>query len=348
MHKGILAYVIIIIVIIALWYFTSGLRFPKAISTTSISASTTIKPNTTNATTTSVSSTIIYLSNCANLGIFNKTSNTINSEYCSWSGGTLGIWVASGGSKSINFSISSFSTNTTYINRSTSYSCSTFFQNITLPAQIYKVTLQTGAPGGICNNSYSFVKFNTTTVAPKGVIYSSVYNGNFSTGEYNGWTINGTGFGKAPMNITEADLEGCYQTAPWLGYSGNFFATTFNCGLSNSPGNITSSPFMVNEPFLNFKIISPEDENLYVEVLYNNTPYAIAHYNTYNGSLYTGTAPYTFRNASIPLLTLANKPVQVRVVASTLKHHNYIAVTDFHLSKVPNESPGILVNLTTS
>jgi len=333
-----------------LWYFTVGFKLPAKITTSTI-RTTTISPNSTvtnTSSTTSLSTSIYYLSNCANLGIFNSTSNTVVTNYCLWRGGTLGIWVASGSSKSISYSIKGYDDNVTYLNGTSTYSCVTFLQNITLPNQIYNVTIHTGLPGGTCNNKYSILKLNTTTTAPPNVTYTEVYNGNFSTGEYNGWYLNGTGFGKAPLSIAKADAEGCYQTAPWAGYNGTYFATTFNCGLSNSPGNLTSSPFIVDEPFLNFKIISPADANLYVEILQNNTPVITAHYNTYNISRFGVTSDYTFRNASIPLISVAGKTVQVRIVAISLKHHNYIAVTGFKMGKLPNETPGILTNLTSA
>jgi hypothetical protein len=348
-HKGIIAYIVIILLIIALWYFTIGFRIPTRITSTS-TLSSTIKPNTTpNVTTnktTTASTTIYYLSNCADLGIFNSTSNTINTNYCLWHGGTIGIWVASGSAKSISYSIKGIN-NITYLNGTSSYSCVTFLQNMTLPAQVYNVTLKTGKPGGTCSNKYAFIKLNTTTTAPSNVTYPEVYNGNFSTGEYNGWYLADTGFGTAPMSIAKADSEGCYLTAPWAGYNGSYFATTFNCGLSNAPGNLTSSPFIVSEPFLNFKIISPEDANIYVEILHGGKPAEIAHYNTFNISKFGATAPYTFRNASIPLISLSGDAVQIKVVALSLKHHNYVAVTDFHMSSLPSQTPGILINLTT-
>ncbi len=347
-HKGIIAYIAIILIIIALWYFTIGFKFPARITSTS-TLSSTIKPNTTSNVTsnkTNTTTTVYYLSNCADLGMFNSTSNSIDINYCIWSGGPIGIWVASGSSKSISYSIRGIN-NITYLNGTSSYSCSTFLQNITLPAAYYKVTLKTGQPGGTCSNKYAFIKLNTTTTAPSNVTYPEVYNGNFSTGEYNGWYLANTGFGTAPTSIAKADSEGCYLGAPWAGYNGSYFATTFNCGLSNAPGNLTSSPFIVSEPFLNFKVISPEDANIYVEILHDGLPAEIAHYNTFNISKFGTTAPYTFRNASIPLISLSGDAVQVRVVAQSLKHHSYIAVTGFHMSPLPSQTPGILINLTT-
>jgi len=336
-------------VIIALWYFTTGLRLPVKLTTTT----TTIRPshNTTinnTTSTTSLSTSVYYLSNCVNLGIFNSTSNSITTNYCLWKGGTLGAWVASGSSKSISYSIRGISDNVTYLKGTSDYSCITFLQNISLPAQIYNVTIHTGSPGGTCNDSYSIFKLNSTTTAPSGVVYTSVYNGNFSTGEYNGWNTTGTGFGSGPMSIAKANAEGCYQGAPWTGYNGSYFATTFNCGLSNSPGNLTSSMFIVNKPFLNFKIISPYSQNIYVEILKANVPVTIAHFNTYNISRFGNSSSYTFRNASIPLISLAGDNVRIRVVSLSLKHHNYIAVTGFKMSTLPQGTPGILYSLNTS
>ncbi|MCL4372310.1 hypothetical protein M1373_03260 [Candidatus Marsarchaeota archaeon] len=348
MKKAIIGYIILIVVIILIWYLATGLRVPKSILP--VHATTTVSPRNVskNTSTTTTKSTIEYFSSCSNLAIFNDSSNSIVSEYCDVSSNTtLGIWVASGSKKSGQVRIKDVSANSIAVNSNFSYSCITFLENYTFVAgNMYNVSLSTGVPGGTCSNQYSILKLNSTTTVPSGFIYPTVYNGNFGTGEYSGWTRTGTGFGSAPLNITKADQEGCYLTSPWTGASANFIATTYNCGISVSPGNLTSSQFYVNEPFLNFKIISPDNAGLYVEVLHNGVPYAIAHYNTYNISNFGSTAPYTFRNASIPLLTIPGQPVSVRVVADTLKHQNFIAVSDFYLSNTPIETPGILLNIT--
>ena len=81
-----------------------------------------------------------------------------------------------------------------------------------------------------------------------------------------------------------------------------FFATTYTCGYETSPGNLTSSRFIVNPklPFLNFKVISPDKAHLYIEILENTTPKVIAHFNTYNLSI-DSVSSSTFRNASLDL-----------------------------------------------
>ena len=189
---------------------------------------------------------------------------------------------------------------------------------------------------------------NTSTIPANATVYQNVYNGNFSKG-YSGWNISGKGFGTAPLNITHANTANvmCYLGTPWANYNSTFFATTYNCGLSNVNGNITSSYFKVVKPFLNFRIISPQDKGIYVEILYNHMPYIIVHYNTYNNTLYTNSSS-TFRNVTIPLEPILGKVVQIRVVAKTLKQQTYIGVEGFGLSNAPHEDIGVIENITTN
>ena len=189
---------------------------------------------------------------------------------------------------------------------------------------------------------------NTSTIPANVTVYQNVYNGNFSQG-YSGWNVSGKGFGTAPLNITHANSANvmCYLGTPWANYNSTFFATTYNCGLSNVNGNITSSYFKVVKPFLNFRIISPQDKGIYVEILYNHMSYMVVHYNTYNNTIYTNSSS-TFRNVTMPLEPILGRVVQVRVVAETLKQQTYIGVEGFGLSNAPHEDIGVIENITTN
>ncbi|VVB77237.1 Uncharacterised protein [uncultured archaeon] len=171
--------------------------------------------------------------------------------------------------------------------------------------------------------------------------------GDFSSGTYGGWHTTGPGFGSAPMNISYANSHGAYYGAPWRGYDGNFAATNYQVGLSVQTGTLSSGQFEVTEPFLNFKIISPSSDQIYVEILQGSKS-SKYWYNTYAapGNINAST---TFVNASIPLLDTSFfcQNVSIRVVAGaigTTSNLNYIAVGDFYLSRIPRSTPGILVN----
>jgi hypothetical protein len=347
---GIIVYIALIIIVIIIWYFSTGFKLPKFNNPVTTPSPNTIKQNTTTSNIPKITTTNLpYIYPCNNLLLyFNNSvlnSNSSVSETCTWNGGNLGLWVASS-----NFSYENFklvgADGKTYINQTTTYTCPTFYSNYSLPAQEYKAYFKVGAITSqpvACK--LAMMQFNTT-LTPPNKVYAFVYNGNFSTGTYTGWTLTGKGFGYAPLNITFANnnkVSRCYLGTPWVGYNGSYVATTFNCGLSNAPGNLTSSEFIANKPFLNFKIISPLDNFLYVEILYaNNTPAIIAHYDTYNITQ-TSNASSTFRNASIPLLTVQGKVVKIRVVADTLNRETYIAVGDFALANLPHQDAGILV-----
>ncbi|MGC8572112.1 MAG: hypothetical protein ACP5RI_03240 [Candidatus Micrarchaeia archaeon] len=349
---GIIVYIVLIVLVLIAWYISTHFALPQFKSPVTTPSSNAPTNNTINKTPPSNTTTnVLSIYSCNNLMIFfaNKQSNSGATELqpCNWSGGNLGLWVASS-----NFSyervILKNKTGKVYINETTTYTCPTLYNNYTLPAGQYLIMFKVGALTSSPAPSscrIALMKFNTTTAQTQQQIYPFVYNGNFSTGTYIGWQLTGKGFGSKPLNLTEANNNTirCYIGSPWRGYNGTYVATTFNCGISNAPGNLTSSLFYANKPFLNFKIISPEDNLLYVEILYSNdTPAIIAHYNTYNMNN-TINASSTFMNATIPLLTVQGKPIRIRVVADTLSRERFIAVGDFELSNQPKETPGILV-----
>ncbi|MDE1856751.1 MAG: hypothetical protein KGH98_01560 [Candidatus Micrarchaeota archaeon] len=351
MHKGIVAYIIIVIAILVVWYLATGFAIPSilthkttASSTTTIKgANTTTVSHSTTTTTVSANLTAPYIGTCDKLFFQNASPNTGMSVTCTWPNyTTLGLWMAFGNTGSGHILIKG-ADGRIYADEQALSSCVSFIGNYTLPHQVYTVTFRTGNGGGTCG--YAIAKLNYSTTPPA-TTYDYVYNGNFTTGTYVGWTLTNPGFGTAPMNISYADANKCYLGAPWSGYGGTFFATTYTCGLSVAPGNITSSAFSTSMPFLNFKIISPQSQGLYVEILYNNSPAIIAHYNTFNAT--SANAASTFRNASIPLSLLANKPIRIKVVANLLQQQNYIAVTGFNLASTPHQDRGILVSLNNT
>jgi hypothetical protein len=346
--KGIVGFIVVIVALALVAYLETGFHLAPIIKT----ATTTLKTTTTISGSLGPSTTINYSSQLYPCEDFNLSLSALNSVVvgsCLNDGGTLGLWVASGTAGRESVLIKGAADNKTYVNQSSAYGCTTFYQNVTLPAQAYRVTLKSGLGGGSCSGETS-IELNTTTTPPPKAVYSDFYNGDFGSGQYNGWMLVGQGFGSSPLNITYADSNtiNCYLNQTWSNYNGTFFATTYHCGLTVTSGNLTSSPFYVNasKPFLNFRIISPERSGLYVEVLQNDTPMIIAHYNTFNLSNGYNSIS-TFSDASIPLSTLVNKVVRIRVVASVVSEQTtFIAVGDFALAETPIQQRGILTNMT--
>ncbi len=173
----------------------------------------------------------------------------------------------------------------------------------------------------------------------------SIPNGNFQTGTYQSWNTTGLGFGSGPANITEYNSKSYYYNSPWSNYNGQYFATTYTGGLVLSPGNLTSSTFQVTEPYLNFRIVSPQNNLLYVEILENNTPMIVKQFNSYGTS---GAPSGAFENVTIPLTSLLCKNVNIRVVSGVVytpaTKYDVIAVGDFSLSKLPVGSSGTTIS----
>jgi hypothetical protein len=340
MNKGIVAFIILLVILLILTYTATHFSFLQSPSktTTVLGSSSTI------AGTTSIEQNYSkHFSSCDNFILYSKSVNSTVTGECTWDGGLIGLWVAAGDSGTEHVTITG-ANNIIYANQISTYTCESFYENVTLPAQNYNITLRTGSGGGSCGNA--IMELNTTTTPPT-IIRNFIYNGDFGTGTFAGWNVTGKGFGTRPLNITYANNEICYIGQPWSGYNGTYFATTYTCGVATAPGNITSSSFIVNrtKPFLNFKLINPEDNHIYVEVLENNTPEIIVHYDTYNESINVNSSS-TFMNASLDMSHISGKVVRIRVVSSTINQLRFVAVGDFTLSSKPVQQPGIITNVS--
>ncbi|MDE1874058.1 MAG: hypothetical protein KGI04_02975 [Candidatus Micrarchaeota archaeon] len=225
---------------------------------------------------------------------------------------------------------------------------------------VTQITVTTTAGQSNTTTIITNITSSSTSSAPTSTVYfagcisknatASIQNGNFSTGTYADWNVQGPGFGSAPLNITKANNDSSYYGAPWSGYNGSFFATTYNTGTALQIGNLTSNPFVASELYLNFKIISSQSSALYVQVLKNGKAAITTHYNTYASPAGISSPPSTFVNASIPLGTLICDNVSIKVVAgvtgTSTNGKGYIAVGDFYLGKNPATDTTQPVNQT--
>ena len=358
MHKGLVAYIIVIAIIILLWYLSTGFRIPQVgHATTTIAriankttTTTTIPVNTTNSTSKNYTNKT-YLS-CATVAyLYSSNFNTTQTVKCSWGGGELGLWVSSINSSYVHVNLVN-ANNSTIVNRSFTNTCPILYKDYNLSAGKYSLTMQTGpAPSVPSNGSspcYFFVAALNTSLQPHNdSVYTNVFNGNFSTGSFTGWNATGLAFKKKPLDLPAANANSCYpERTPWSGYNATYYASTYYCNITTQGvGNLTSSQFTVTQPFLNFQIISYYSPYIYVEILRNNTPAIKAYFNTYrisNSSAQT----FMLRNATIPLTTLYGKTVRIRLVVTEVQEHEYLVAGDFRLSSTPNQQPGILENLT--
>ncbi len=352
MHKGIIAYVLAIIVVIVLWYAYQKFASPftgKGIATTTIQSHTADAANTT--TNATVNTTLHGFSiSCDKVSFDTQYYNSTITGSCHWSGGLLGLRAGRGSSSMVRvYTIGA--DGIYYINQTITGDCSSIYAYKYFPAQNYSFGIVIGAKNtsgsALCNET----TVNLMSGAPSsigGTIYQDVPNGNFATGSYYMWNITGKAFQSMPLNLTLANNISCHPgNAKWSGYNGTFFASTYNCSKkSQAYGNLTSSVFNASEPFLNFQTIGYGGPFSYIEILQNGKPTVRASFNTYNisnGQQQT----FTLRNATIPLMKVYGKPVQIRVVANETAETDFIVVGDFRLDNMPVQEQGVLVNITT-
>lgn len=343
---GVIILILIVIVLAIVGYFeTGGFKLNKSISVTPPPAPKHVsKPDVNNSTN--------YLYGCDNYDLqANAGSTSIGA--CTWSGGTLGVWVSTGKMGFVNFSIVG-SNNKTYVKQEyLPYSCSTFYTEFYAPAQIYYLTLgaSNSTTNGPCLNNYSIVTLNTSVKVLVNKTYYSFYQGNLSTGTYIGWSTSGTAFGGLPLNLTYANDVGCYPKDPWENYSGIYYISSYNCSPIESTGNITSSRFLIDKPFLNLQIISPKNSLDYLEIIPSNasTPYITDQVSTYSLSLSNGSLigqGYKLENATIPLTSLLGKVVRLRIVQESDQKYEYMIAGDIRMSDYPDQGTGFLDNIT--
>ncbi len=377
MNKGFIGFLVLLVLIIIITYIYTGFHFDKIITFVQHKplTTTTVPPSSVASgspilalfellasmsgsfSVSPIMPVTKLLPSCNGMSVVpgirgSFSSGSLSSvSSCSWQGGNLALWAGSGSLQYIQITIIG-AHNQTYMYENITNPCMQLEAIKNLPMQNYSISAIFGPSNssysGNPSCSYSYAILNTT-FEPKGTtVYSDVFNGDFSAGTYSGWNVTGNAFGSAPLNINYADENNCYPgNIPWMSYSGTYFATTYSCTLSTrSSGNLTSSYFLVNKPFLNFQIIGYDTPYIYIEILYKNSPAIIAHFNTYKIST-SGPATFTFRNASLPLATLYGKPVRIRVVVNEIAEDEYMAVGNFHLSVTPVPSTP-LANITIS
>lgn len=221
-------------------------------------------------------------------------------------------------------------------------------------ARLFQAGMSKSSSSIVPTSTIQAETINTTTAAPTSTVgkyctpsnSSFVYvgNGNFTTGTYSGWTVIGNSFGSAPLNLSQANIDGYYYVNKWSGYYGNYAAVSFNPKLKRTPGSI-SSTFIVLEPYLNFQIYSPKSNLLYLEIIPQSGSPVYYYYDTLSGQYTNRTDQFAY--ASIDISKYSCQTVSVRIVSNTGPLEDdgtFIAVGNFYQSAYPMQTIGILVN----
>ena len=133
MHKGIIAWVVIFVVLIALWYFFSDFANPFGRGTT-----TTVVGNTVGYTT--VPGTVYT---CIGEDAEAQGFNSVIRQSCTWGGGPIALWAASGMAGHTNAWVIGQDGHV-YINETFTNPCIAFENVYNLPAQEYSVIVGSG------------------------------------------------------------------------------------------------------------------------------------------------------------------------------------------------------------
>ncbi len=336
MNKGIIAYVAVLLALFILWWLVGGLSTPFQRTTTTTAPANTIYKG---------------LNNCIGVYLSTVAENAVVSEECKWGGGSIGLWVASGNATRAAVKITG-QNGKRYVDQSFNNSCLGMYDVYQLPAQNYSIVLTRGGRGS-SSIGYACSAAITELGSPQqnsSNVNTNLVNGKFSTGTYYGWLTTGSAWGLAPLSIADANKRGCYPLgSAWSGYSGNYFASTYQCGLGSMPyGNLTSMPFIASKNFLNFQLLGSGGARGYIEILSNDQVYIKARFSTMNLTNNRAKA-FTFTNATLPLFAVSGKKVAIRIIANETDPSQFIALGDFYLGDTPVETvPGVLVNLTLS
>ncbi|MGC8567810.1 MAG: hypothetical protein ACP5RP_00925 [Candidatus Micrarchaeia archaeon] len=345
MYKGAIAFIILLIIIIILWYVATDFKFPFEKASTSTVRNINISVNSNNITF------INGNGSCSNFVFYTNESNSTTIGSCQGSGEVM-LWVGIG--KAADGRIIVKSRDKVYINQSVYSSCDTYIDTIFLPNNTYNITLSLYGQNKHPSCKYGIVGIYSNNINSAAYVsgsyssfsnYSSIYNGNFSTGSYEGWIVKGKAFGSAPVDINNANTEMCYPAYPWTGYKGLYFASTYNCGSNWFNGSLTSYPFKVTKPFLNFQVVSSFNNGYYIYLLQNSTPVMVVTVQTFN--LTNQPTNYYFKNVTIPLFNYINKTMQIEIVSNLQQRRRGVfAIGNFYLSDGIYQSPNVAVNMT--
>ncbi|MDE1860585.1 MAG: hypothetical protein KGH72_02590 [Candidatus Micrarchaeota archaeon] len=222
------------------------------------------------------------------------------------------------------------------------------------PSSGYIAVSSTTAPISTVSN----ITVNSTTMSTSSIpvynysgciqsgAFSPVSNGNFGTGNLMSWNATPNGF--VVYNKTSLNANRSYYAAPWNGTNATYFASTYNIGTAVRSGNLTSSTFQIVQPYLRLQIISPQDAQLYVEIINNTSVKKIFYINSYSIANSSNAGSY-FQNASIDVIPILCQHVRLRFVAGAVGNihnvRNYMAITNIRQAKVP-QLPGLILNWT--
>lgn len=157
-------------------------------------------------------------------------------------------------------------------------------------------------------------------------------NGNFETGDYSYWTVEELGFGSAPSDLIAANAERMYVGQPYTNFEGRYAASSFLPRRdAGARGTLTSDPFTISKPYLEFLVTGVENAQIYVELWVEGR--AVKHREPDNPTT-------SFERISWDVRQWTGKTGYIKVVdGSATRPHGFIEADDFYLIDSPTTTP---------
>jgi|GEM_PF-3126780 len=156
-------------------------------------------------------------------------------------------------------------------------------------------------------------------------VRGNILNGNFETGNYSNWRINGSAFGSRPSNISDALAIDYFRGVSNPNFEGKYWASSYlPTSDRGATGTLTSDSFIINKPYLEFLYVGQLSSQVYVNLVSDGV--VIKHLEPDNP------VP-SFKRFCWDVSGYLNRSATIKVVDESIR--NYIEVDDFILLEKP-------------
>ncbi|MDD5318049.1 MAG: hypothetical protein PHF51_04965 [Candidatus ainarchaeum sp.] len=172
----------------------------------------------------------------------------------------------------------------------------------------------------------------TATPTPAAPPNTYIPNGGFESGTYEHWTVSDDGFGTQPADMPQVNVQAMYLDTPYSNYQGSFAASSYLAQRDpGARGSLTSEPFTISKPYLEFLVTGMQHAQIYVELWVDGAP--VKHFEPDNPST-------RFQRVSWSVAQWVGRTGSIRVFdGSVARPRGYVEVDDFYLTDANTTVP---------